>query len=153
MKQMLSIVAVLVLAVAVPAAAQTAPKVKPAPTVGAEGNRAVIERVMKLTRAEKEEFWPLYEKYEAAVGALDERMRDLITKYLASYENLDDRFAKVMMDEYMAIERDRLRLKRRYMKKFGRALPPAKTARFLQLENRLEAMTRAELATDIPLTR
>lgn len=153
MKRVILLVIILGLAAAGPASAQSKPGAGPSVAVNKVQKQAIIEQTMDFTKTEKEAFWPLYMKYEAAMRGIDNRMKDLITKYLASYDNLTDRYAKVMMDEYMAIERDRLKLKRRYIKHFGRVLPPTKTARFFQLENKLEAMKRAELATEIPLVR
>jgi hypothetical protein len=136
-----------------PAAAQTAPDATPSVTVNKVQKQAIVEQTMALSPMQKEAFWPLYLEYEGAARKIDNRMKELIGTYLTRYDNLSDRAARAMMDEYIAIEQDRLKLKKKYMKKFGRVLPPPTTARFFQLENKMEAMKRAELATEIPLVR
>jgi len=153
MKRILAAVVACGLLSAVPAAAQSGTKAAPSPAVNTVEKQAIVEQTMELSPMQEEAFWPLYMKYQAATREIDNRMKELIGTYLASYDSLGDRAAKAMMDEFIAIEQDRLKLKKRYMKKFGRVLPPAKTARFFHLENKMEAMKRAELATEIPLVR
>ena len=48
-------------------------------------------------------------------------------------------------------EDELLSIKRKYLKKFGKVLPPSKVFRFAQLDNRLDLGTRVGLASSIPL--
>lgn len=153
MKRLLVVLIACGLLASVPAAAQTSPDAAPSVAVNKVQKQAVVEQTMELSPLQKEAFWPVYLEYESATREIDNRMKDLIARYLTRYDTLSDRDAKAMMDKYISIEQDRLKLKKKYMKKFGRVLPPPKTARFFQLENKMEAMKRAELATEIPLVR
>ena len=56
-------------------------------------------------------------------------------------------------DELLAIQRDELRIKETFLPRFRTAVPEVKVARFLQIENKLDAVVRYELADAIPLIR
>jgi hypothetical protein len=51
----------------------------------------------------------------------------------------------------VGIEEERLRLRRSWIARMGKALPPRKLARYFQLESKLEAVVRADLAQQILL--
>ena len=42
-------------------------------------------------------------------------------------------------------------LKRDYADKIGQVLPATKTARYIQIENKIRALVKADLAKEIPL--
>ena len=44
-----------------------------------------------------------------------------------------------------------MNLKRSYAKKMGQVLPTTKVARYIQIENKIRAAVKAELAAQIPL--
>jgi hypothetical protein len=56
-----------------------------------------------------------------------------------------------MLDEALAIEEDRAKLKRKWVSRMARVLPPRLLVRYFQLENKLQAMVSADLARQIPL--
>ncbi len=55
------------------------------------------------------------------------------------------------MDQVIAIDEAEVKLKRTYAEKIGRVLPTAKTARYIQIESKIRALLKAELAKEIPL--
>lgn len=42
-------------------------------------------------------------------------------------------------------------IKRSYLPKLEKAVPPVKVARYIQIENKIRALVRYELASEIPL--
>jgi len=58
-----------------------------------------------------------------------------------------------ILDEYLAIESERLALRKAYLPKFRQALPDKKVVRFYQLENKIQAAVNYELAANIPLVK
>jgi len=69
------------------------------------------------------------------------------------YQAMTDEEARKLVGEYLAIERDRVRLKQSYLPKLRQALPEKKVARYLQIENKVEAVIRYELAGKVPLVQ
>jgi hypothetical protein len=58
-----------------------------------------------------------------------------------------------MVNVYLAIEREQLKQKELYFRALSKTLPAKKVARYLQLENKINAMVRFELAANIPLVK
>jgi hypothetical protein len=115
--------------------------------------KLLIAEAMKLTESEAKAFWPLYEGYQKALGAMGNRMLKLIDSYAAKYETMSNKDARGLLDEYMAIARDRLKLQESYLPKFRNALPEIKVFRYYQLENKVETMIYALLAEQIPVIK
>jgi Sec-independent protein translocase protein TatA len=115
--------------------------------------KAFIEQYMELTQAEAKEFWPYYNSYQFDLQKINDRLIKLIDDYAKSYKNLSDQDAVTMVNEYLAIERDQLKQKELYFRTLNKTLRAKKVARYLQLENKINAMVRFELAANIPLVK
>ena len=59
--------------------------------------------------------------------------------------------ARKLIDDYLAIQRDRVALRRSYVEPFAEALSGRKLMRFYQIENKIDAVMRYELAASIPV--
>jgi hypothetical protein len=108
---------------------------------------------MGLTDDEGKKFWPLYEEYQKELEHLNHKLGKTIKEYANAFNQgpLSNEEAKKLMDEALAVEEAETKLKRTYADKVGKVLPAAKTARYIQIENKIRAMLKAELAQDIPL--
>jgi hypothetical protein len=58
-----------------------------------------------------------------------------------------------MLDEKMAIEKERMDLKQHYTKKIEKVLPAKKALRYAQIETRVDNMLRRDVYALIPLAR
>ena len=56
-----------------------------------------------------------------------------------------------MLDKALKVDESRLRVRREHMERMAKAIPPRKVARFYQIDNKLDAAVRADLAKQIPL--
>jgi hypothetical protein len=115
--------------------------------------RAVYAASLGMTDTESRAFWPIYDEYEAKVKKLNDRFLDLVNRYVAEYDTLTDAQAKDMLDEKMAIEKERMELKQKYTKKIEKVLPAKKALRYAQIETRVDNMLRREVYSLIPLAR
>jgi hypothetical protein len=113
--------------------------------------RVLVSGAMVLTEAEAKAFWPLYDDYEKDRRAIDERDDRLVADFVASYASLTDVQARAMLQEALRVDEARLKLRRDFTERMGRALPPRKLVRFFQIENKLDAVVHAEAAQRIPL--
>lgn len=115
--------------------------------------KLVIAANMGLTESEAKGFWPVYEAYQKDLEAIYERTGKLIENYAAEYqaETLTDEKAKPLIDELVAIEQAESELMATYASKLSKVLPPMKIARYLQIENKIRAALRYDLAMVIPL--
>jgi len=137
---------------AIPAPAQTVAEKLEITRDGIERQRRVIVAgSLPLTSAEEKAFWPLFDEHQKALRALDTRADRLIADYVAEYDRLTDERARTMLDEMVRLDEDRAKLRRRWVDRMAKALPPRKLARYFQIENKLEALVRADLTRQIPL--
>ncbi len=115
--------------------------------------KLLVATNMDLTEKEAQAFWPVYDSYQKDLGLLNGRMLVLIQDFAKNYQAMSDDAAKKLVGDYLAIERDRVKLKQSYLPKLRQALPEKKVARYLQIENKIEAVIRYELADKIPLVQ
>jgi hypothetical protein len=115
--------------------------------------KLIVAENMQFTEAEAKAFWPVYEQYQSELLLIRTRTAKLIENYATAYEKMTDSTAKKLLDENMAIEGLRLKLNNDYLKKFRKALPETKVARYYQIENKINAALYYELAAGIPLIK
>jgi len=115
--------------------------------------KLLVARNMDLTESEAKAFWPVYDGYQKDLGAINQRIGKLIESYAADYQanTLTDEKAKKMTDELVAIEKAEAKLKESYIPKLSKVLPPKKVARYLQIENKIRAIVKYQLADAVPL--
>lgn len=115
--------------------------------------KLIVAANMQLTDAEGKKFWPVYEAYQKDLAKLNQRLAKLIVDYAKVYNEgaVPDATAKKLLNEALAIEEAELKLKRSYVPKLEQALPEMKVARYIQIENKIRAIIRYELAAEIPL--
>ncbi len=115
--------------------------------------KLVVAEAMDLTEGEAKAFWPVYQAYQKDLQALGDRMVKLIREYAAGYRTMTDDAAKKLLNDYVALEQDRLKLMQSYLPKFRSVLPQRKVARYYQIENKIRAAINYELASAIPLVK
>ena len=113
--------------------------------------QATLAANLTLTETEASEFWPLYRNYRGEVALQNDRLLELLKNYSKEYETLTDDQAKAMVRTYLDIDKKRLALKEKYVKRFEKVLPAAKVARAMQAEQKLDAMQNFGLARSVPL--
>jgi hypothetical protein len=115
--------------------------------------KLVVAANMELNDAEGKAFWPIYDSYQKDLQAINERLGKTILAYADAYNNktLTDEQAKQLSDEALTIDQDEIAMRKSYAARLNRVLPAKKTARYLQIENKIRAALRYELAAGIPL--
>jgi len=110
-----------------------------------------IAENMNLMESEAKVFWPVYEDYQKELGKLVDKTVKLIDNYAANYQTMTEEAAKGLIDGYLAIETERVTFMKSFLPKFRKVLPEKKVARYYQLENKINAVVKYELAKLIPL--
>ena len=111
----------------------------------------IVGQAFILTAEEREVFWPLYTEYQHELRKINDRLLKLIQAYAEAYETMTDEQARTLLDDYYRVEKKRIKLKQSYVKKFRRKLPSKIVTRYFQIENKMEAIMKVELADAIPL--
>jgi hypothetical protein len=114
--------------------------------------RAVVLDAMNLSDAEVAKFTPIYDDYQAKMKGIMTRGTDVITKFASNYDSMTDDAAKSIMKDFFKVRDDRNALVKEYAKKMEKALPPTKVLRWVQVENKLNALLDFEAARLVPLS-
>ena len=117
--------------------------------------KLVVATNMELTESEAKTFWPIYDAYQKDLQKLNQRLANLLESYAADLrgKSLTDDKARKLVDEAVAIEQAEAKLKSTYAPKLSKALPVRKVARYLQIENKIRAVIKYDLAQGVPLAR
>jgi hypothetical protein len=115
--------------------------------------KLLVAKNMDLTESEAQGFWPVYEQYQLALANFNQRIVKLVESYAAAYRTntLTDDKAKQLIDEFVAIGKGEAAVKDYFVPKLNQVLPPKKVARYFQIENKIRAAIKYELAGEIPL--
>jgi len=115
--------------------------------------KLVVAENLKLTDPEGTAFWPVYDAYQKELQQINQRLAAGIMAYADAYNKgpVTNETAKKLLDESLAIETAEGALKNAFVPKIMAALPATKAARYIQIENKIRAAVRYELAANIPL--
>ncbi len=115
--------------------------------------RLIIMENMDFTEVEAKAFWPVYEKHQEELFQVSQRGATLILAYASVYQSLTDEQATKLIDEYYDVQDDRLAVMKKMAVDVGKVLPGKKAFRYMQVESKLTAIARYELAKGIPLAQ
>jgi len=113
--------------------------------------QAIVLSNLGLTDAQSTAFMPVYDAYTAEMkGNWDKRIA-LIKDYAAKYETMNDDVAASLMKQNTALDKSALSIREKYAKKMSKVLPATITARWMQIETRLEKLIELQIADEVPL--
>jgi hypothetical protein len=138
---------------AFPVAAQTASDMQILAEKIKADKKLVVASNMQLTEAEAKGFWPVYESYQKDLEALNKRLLGVVKSYADAYNKgaVPDETARKLMNDFLAVEDAELKFKRSYVPRLEKVLPGTKVARYMQIENKIRAIVKFEMAAQIPL--
>jgi hypothetical protein len=106
---------------------------------------------LALTPEEAEKFWPIYDRYQAELNPIGDRMAAIVDEYIKTYQTLSNDKALELIKGYIDAQTDRSKVQRTYVDEFAKVLPGRAVARFYQIENKMDAVVRYDLAATIPV--
>ena len=115
--------------------------------------KLIVAENLKLTDAEGTTFWPVYDAYQKDLQQINQRLAAVIMAYADAYNKgpVTNEVAKKLLDEALAVDDAEAKMKGSYAPKILAVLPATKAARYIQIENKIRAAIRYELAAGIPL--
>ncbi|MFC1739991.1 hypothetical protein ACFL0N_00755 [Pseudomonadota bacterium] len=108
---------------------------------------------MHFTKEEKEKFWPVYREYRKAMAEVGDKRLAVIVEYANNVDRMTDPLAKKLLDRTFGVDKEFIRTKEKYVKKFRQFLPDIKVVRLMQLENRVDIAVDMKVAEGIPLMK
>jgi Spy/CpxP family protein refolding chaperone len=115
--------------------------------------RQLITDNLTLTTDEGNGFWPIYEQYQSELQKNNKRLFNTIKAYADAYNAgpVSDEAAKKLIREAFASDEADLKLRKKFLPKIEKVLPAAKAARYIQIESKIRAAIRYEIAAGVPL--
>lgn len=113
--------------------------------------QALVAENLNLTAAQSDVFWPLYREFQAKRAPLVDRRIELLREFRDNFDGLTDEQAGGLIDGWVSLEEDIVKLRKQYVKKFRKILPEKTTLRYFQVENKLDTIIDYDLSQVTPL--
>jgi hypothetical protein len=113
--------------------------------------KQIIAANMKLSDAEAEKFWPVYEQYVSDLVKINGAKYSLIKQYVETRGVLSDAEAETSVDQWVGIDQSVAELRKKYIPIFRKVLSSKNTALFYQLDRRVQLMIDLQLAASLPM--
>jgi len=115
--------------------------------------KAIVAKSMDLTPDEAARFWPLYDEFQRELAVPQNAITRSLLDYIAAGHSLTDANAKRITEETLAARKELARLQDRHFRRLLKVLPAHKAARYVQIENKIQAVVAYEGAKAVPLAR
>ncbi len=115
--------------------------------------KLLVAANMQLTESAEKGFWPVYDRYQKELMAINKRIVSLIKSYGDSYmaETFTNEKAKALTAELVSIQILETELQSSYVPKLNQVLSSKKVLLYMQIENKIRAAIKYGLASEIPL--
>lgn len=113
--------------------------------------KGIVAKSMDLTPEEAKKFWPLYATFQRELEVPQRVHTRALLDYIAAERSLSDANAKRLSEQVLAASLDEARLNQKHFRQLLKVLPASKAARYMQIENKIQAVVRFEAAKSIPL--
>ena len=115
--------------------------------------KGVVEKSLNLTAAEAKKFWPLYEKFQRELDVPHREYALAVRDYVGAEKSMTDANATRLARVVLAANVTESKMRERHFKEASKVLPGIKAARYVQIENKIQAIQRYETAKAIPLAQ
>jgi hypothetical protein len=113
--------------------------------------KQIIVANLKLSDAEAEKFWPLYDQYIAELVKINNTKYELIKQSLQNNGALTDAQAEDTVKRWIGVDQQVADLRMKYVPLFHKVLSPKNTALFYQIDRRVQLMIDLQLVLPLPL--
>jgi len=112
-----------------------------------------IAEDMKLTDAQAEKFWPVYDAYTQETTKLGDASYALVKEYAQNYGTMTDAQADNLVEKMATLDVQTATLRQEWIPKFRKVLTGKQTALFFQLDRRINLLLDLQFAANIPLVK
>jgi Spy/CpxP family protein refolding chaperone len=115
--------------------------------------KQIIAENMKLTDAQAEKFWPVYDAYTQETTKLGDARYALVKEYAQAYVNMTDAEADSLVKKMAELDVQTATLRQQWISKFRSVLTGKQTALFFQLDKRINLLLDLQFAANIPIVK
>jgi Spy/CpxP family protein refolding chaperone len=115
--------------------------------------KQIIAANMKLTDAEAQKFWPVYDAYTQETTKLGDSRLALIKEYANHYEDMTDAQAESLVNKMATLDEQTATVRQQWIPNFAKVLTGKQNALFFQLDRRINLLLDLQFAANIPLVK
>jgi len=112
---------------------------------------AIIREGMQLDEKQGAAFWPIYKDYAAEQKKLGDQKLAIIQEYAKNFLTMTDADAQKLADQVMALDDQRLALRRKYFDLMKKVLPTVLVVRFFQLDQQIQLLLDLQVSAHLPI--
>ena len=115
--------------------------------------KQITAQNLTLTADEATKFWPIFDQYrKEAIKPNDDRWA-LIKEYAANYDTMTEAQAQDYMTRSNAVDEQLAALRMKYVPVFQKVISARKTARWFQIDRRIDLLINLQLSSNIPMVK
>ncbi len=149
---LVAVVPVILLGSAAPSRAQsTADEIELVRSIVQTGRKVVVAKNMQLTDAESEAFWPVYNEFETAIRAVNDKRVKILSELARDFDTLSDEQAVDLLQQSFKFQQERVKVRKSFIRKFKKVLSGKRLTRFYQIDGKIDTMIDFDIARTVPL--
>jgi hypothetical protein len=111
----------------------------------------IIKETMQLNDQQAATFWPIYRDYSAEQTKLGDEKLAIVQDYAQNFLSTSNEKADQLAQRVMALDDQRLALKKKYYEIMKKSLPTVLVVRFFQVENQIQLLVDLQIASNLPI--
>lgn len=115
--------------------------------------KQLIAANLKLTDAEANKFWPVYDQYVTELIAMNDKKFALIQEYADNYGKLTNERSLLFIRNWLDTDIATAQLRQKYVPMVAKVLQGTKAATFFQLDRRIAMMMELQVSSRMPLVQ
>ena len=151
---LVGVVPMILLGSAAPSRAQsTADEIELVRSIVQTGRKVVVAKNMQLTDAESEAFWPVYNEFETAIRAVNDKRVKILSELARDFDTLSDEQAVDLLQQSFKFQQERVKVRKSFIRKFKKVLSGKQLTRFYQIDGKIDTMIDFDIARTVPLVQ
>ena len=111
----------------------------------------IDKETMQLDDKQAKIFWPIYKDYAADLDKLGDEELKIIQEYATNFMSMTNEKADELAQRVMALDDQKIALRRKYYGLMKQSLPAILVARFFQVENQIQLLVDLKIASNLPI--
>lgn len=113
--------------------------------------RQIVNETMQLDDKQARIFWPIYNDYEADLDKLGDEKLAIVQEYATNFLTMTNEKADELAQRVMALDDQRMALRRKYYDLMKKSLPAILVVRFFQVQNQIQMLVDLKIASNLPI--
>jgi len=113
--------------------------------------RQIVNETMQLDDKQARIFLPIYNEYEAELDKLGDEKLAIIQEYATNFLTMTNEKADELAQRVMALDDQKMALRRKYYDLMKKSLPAILVVRFFQVENQIQLLVDLKIASNLPI--